>query len=211
MGISLLKIKSSNSLSDKSENQAKYFGLTLDNWIAIITIILSFIAIIVGGLLSGYYHDLQTKEQKKIEISNYAQAFLNEIDTLEPNLIDQNNYYKQSFKMNDSTAHVTLTPFYPKSGLHYTLNKKIYLFDRNLSTNLNIFYGDLINAEADREFIVNSQKFIEITPNYENTDTMQYKQDLLKNSKIVSNDMKYLIINASELLPTIRGQLNEEL
>lgn len=93
---------------------------------------------------------------------------------------------------------VSPVPFYDSTkDLYMTFNHDISRFNYTISSNVYEFYNNLFNAEKDREFIIQNK----------NT-TDPYTQAVVGG---YYKEMKYLIVECGNKLPTIRGQLKEYL
>jgi hypothetical protein len=171
------------------------------------TAIIAFVAAILGAAIGGYIgyweaNDLYEK-QRLSETQNIAKAIDIDMQFIggSGNFIPFYNYYKYntypSISDSNGTKRVlSASPFYNlNNGLYFVFNQDISRFDYKTSSNIYKFYNNLLNAEIDREFIIQ----------YGNTTGMEPAVDL------TYSEMKYLIIDCGDNLPKIREELKDYL
>lgn len=187
---------------------SKFLHLSRDNCIAIFAIFILIIGLFLGAYFQHNLDNEKIKEQQRNDRKMSAQAFLTEINQIEPLL----NVLEPSFEVNqldlNSPPYVMNQPLYSNTGLYFSMTEDIGKFDKNLSRNLFIFYDNLNRAESNRNRIVEDEIFYRTHPNLEGTNIAEYKNQSLLEAKVLTYEMRARVTNSAKLIPILKEELN---
>lgn len=94
---------------------------------------------------------------------------------------------------------------YSENGAYYDYRKEVSSLDKELAHNISRFYNTLITAETDRQVIMDL--YLKV-----NNNTPEEKREELDEASVeISRRMEDSLASSAELLPSLKGELEEYL
>ncbi len=142
--------------------------------------------------------------QMDADKQNIAYALYSEIDTLEETVVPL-AYATNNTSGQEIEGGRIPQVIYSENGAYYDYRKEVSSLDKDLAHNISQFYNTLISAETDRQVIMDL--YIRV-----NDNTPEDKQaELDEASAEISQRMRDSLVSSAELLPSLKGELEEYL